>query len=208
MRFNFGQLPTQSLDPDSAWLPMKEPSPGRFSVYAMIASVALAALFWSMWNSLESGMADALVSWKFAIVFALVVVVHELIHLVAHPHFGLSNDSIVGFWPKYCVFYAQYMGIMHRQRYAAVLMAPFLLLSVVPLLVHTLGFPVGRYVALFAFVNAFSAAGDIIGAWLLLSRVPREALVIHSGWQTLWRPLSNELRPHGRPPGNPERGGA
>jgi hypothetical protein len=49
------------------------------------------------------------------------VVVHELIHAMVHPHGGKSDTTILGLWPSRLLFYAHYDGELTRYRFIAIL---------------------------------------------------------------------------------------
>jgi hypothetical protein len=70
----------------------------------------------------------------FLLLFAGLVVVHELIHALVHPMAGRSSHSIVGFGLS-VGFYAHYDGELSRNRLVAILLMPLLVISIVPLLV-------------------------------------------------------------------------
>lgn len=206
MLLNYGALPDSLRIPSEdsfGWRPMKEPKPESFALYSAPISAALAVLWWTCWSALvpelkiRTELTALLLSWTFAGTVAAVVFIHEFVHLAFHPQFGISNYSVVGLWPRHLLFYAQYMGVMSRNRYVAILLAPFILLSVAPLLFHFV-IPVNAHVAIFSFVNALFAAGDILGACILIVRVPSKANVVHSGWYTYWRPMDISAGEPGR----------
>jgi hypothetical protein len=119
----------------------------------------------------------------------VLVVVHEAIHLVAHPRSGVTSSSVVGASAKPFMFYAAYLGPMSRNRMVFVLAAPFLVLSVLPLVVLGCTSPSVPHlptVALLGVVNAAMACVDLYGVALLLWQVPGGATVQNDGWSTYW----------------------
>lgn len=72
----------------------------------------------------------------------------------------------------------------------AILVAPFVVLTLVPLLAHAAGL-LGRSVegglAAASTLNAAMASLDLFGALLLYQQVPSSAEVRNKGWQTYWR---------------------
>jgi hypothetical protein len=68
-------------------------------------------------------------------IFLGVLIVHELIHLIAHPKFGLSKDSVLGVWPKAGVCYAFYGGELSRNRFILIIALPLFVLTIAPLVV-------------------------------------------------------------------------
>lgn len=73
-------------------------------------------------------------SFKILVVLALLITVHEALHALAHPSFGLSRRSAIGFWPSRLLFYAHYEGCLSRDRLIFILLLPTLVLSFLPLL--------------------------------------------------------------------------
>ncbi len=100
---------------------------------------------------------------------------------------GLSDRTVVGFWPTRLVFFAHYEGSMSRNRFLTVFAAPTVLLTGVPVV---LALAVGVQwwgLAIVALVNVVAASGDLVGLGLLLSQVPGGAIVRNKGWRSYWR---------------------
>ena len=116
-----------------------------------------------------------------------IVPVHELIHAVTHPMQGRSRHSVIGFWPATILFYAHYLGELRRNRFLAILLMPFVLLSVAPLALASLSQLATGSVAFVSIVNGLFACGDILGAVLILAQIPSDAVVRNQGWRSYWR---------------------
>lgn len=196
MRINIGPIPTDPrFDPSSreGWRQLREPSPGVLMLLSIPVSALLAVGFWTVWSALlpelrdRSFVAGIFLSWKPLLVLAAVVVVHELTHLVFHPGLGATNDSVVAGWPRAAMFYAHYLGAMRRNRLVLILLAPFLMLSIIPLMGQALRGVGNTDAALFSVVNAFAASGGLLGVALLLRQVPATAEVRNQGFFTYWR---------------------
>ncbi len=121
----------------------------------------------------------------FLVLFAGIVVVHELLHVVVHPRSGRSPHSIVGFGPS-IGFYGHYGGEMTRNRFVAILLMPVVVISLVPLLVAAVARVATGWVAFISVFNAFCAGTDILLAGLVLFRTPPAAIVRQQGWRTYW----------------------
>jgi len=119
--------------------------------------------------------------------FAGLVVVHELIHALAHPMAGLSSQSILGFWAA-LGFYAHYDGEMSRNRLVACLLMPFLIISIVPLLVAAVTQVASGWVALVSAFNALCACADLLLAGSVLVQIPATAIVRFQSWRIFWKP--------------------
>jgi hypothetical protein len=124
------------------------------------------------------------------LVFTMMVIlipVHELVHLVFHPHSGSSSQSVLGFWPSKCLFYANYLGEMSRSRLITILLAPLLVISFGPLIVCAGMGASSIPLAIASTLNAFFGCVDITGTGLLLFQVPTKAIVRNQGYNTYWK---------------------
>jgi hypothetical protein len=199
MRLRFGPVPD---DPDFApehggWVRLKEPRFGLMLVAALPVSIVLVSGVLLAWGAVAQvrgiGGEATIVVYPVTALLSLLAVgalilAHELIHAAALPSGGLTAATTLGFWPKAATPYVCHEGELSRNRQIAVGVAPFLVLSVVPIIVG-LCFSVAPFwlVALSA-VNAFGASGDLIGAGLIAFQVPASGIVRNKGIDTWWRP--------------------
>ena len=196
MRFHFGPIPDE-FTPDATWRPIREPGPWMFQLLAHPVGIGVAVLIGYCWSRLglppltiKQGEAAAFLI-ALALSFPALIVVHELIHAAIHPAFGRSSATVIGAWPRRLLFYAHYSGPLSRNRFLAIFAAPFLIITLLPLLVAMTGVlpPMMRLAAAwFSTWNALFACGDIIGFALIAAQIPRDALVQNKGWQTYWKP--------------------
>jgi hypothetical protein len=132
-------------------------------------------------------------------ILVLLIPVHELLHAAFHPGAGLSSDTVIGLWPSRLLFYAAYEGPMARNRFLLVFMGPYLVLSLLPVVAIPLLRAIGAgpvpllALAFLAFIGAAVAAGDVVGAILVLTQVPADAVVRNQGWRTYWRPAADRV---------------
>jgi hypothetical protein len=150
----------------------------------VVAAVTVAAL-WFLVTPLRD-ITPAMSLPVFLLMFAGLVVVHELIHALVHPMAGLSSHSILGFWAS-LGFYAHYDGEMSRNRLVAILLMPLLIISIVPLLVSAVTQVSSGWAAFVSTVNAFLACVDMLGAGLVLFQIPATRIVRYQSWRTYWR---------------------
>jgi hypothetical protein len=189
MRLHFGAIPSSpDFVPDASWRSLRQaPAPWMENLLALpigvVAAVTVAAL-WFLVTPLRGTPAMSLPA--FLLLFAGLVVVHELIHALVHPMAGLSPRSILGFWAS-LGFYAHYDGEMSRNRLVACLLMPMLVLSIVPLLVSAVTQVSSGWVAFVSAVNAFCASVDLLLAGSLLFQVPAAATVRFKSWRIFWR---------------------
>ena len=196
MRFHYGPFPE---DPDfhpeeQGWHSIKEPGPLLVQVLAIpVALVVFLSLVTAI-TLLSTGNADLLAfSWEAIIVLLAIIPMHELVHVLGQPGFGRSQNSVIGVWPARLAFYAHYEGPIPRGRCLAGMAAPFVVLSLVPLLILALNrwipIPAGllSFLAQVSWVNGVAASGDLVGMLLIGFQVPRSAIVRNQGWRSYWR---------------------
>jgi hypothetical protein len=219
MRFQFGEVPPNPhFDPSrGGWRKIREPGLGWYYVFglplaAFTVGCLLVAIDGAGDTSPQIVVRPGDLSLGRVVVGALVVaggfvaliLVHEGIHLLAHPDNGRTPNSVVGVWLSRGVIYAHYDGEISRNRFVLMVALPFLLLSVLPV---ALFWAVGRvylWLAAVALVNGIASCFDLLVIGICLSQVPGRAVLRNHGWDTYWRPVDDE---HAAPdlPAGPRR---
>ena len=190
MRFQLGAIPgSPDFVPDASWRSLRQPpSPMIENLLALpigvVAAVTVTAL-WFLVTPLRD-ITPAMALPAFLLLFAGLVVVHELIHALVHPMAGLSPRSILGFWAS-LGFYAHYDGEMSRNRLVACLLMPLLIISIVPLLVSAVTQVSSSWVAFISALNALGACVDLLLAGSVLIQIPATAIVRFKSWRIFWR---------------------
>ncbi|HRV93147.1 MAG TPA: DUF3267 domain-containing protein [Anaerolineae bacterium] len=189
MIIHWGAVPE---DPDfhpenEGWSPIREPGPLAIQFIALPVAmvvvgllVGLLALVW------PSGSVSGSI-WLLLALAILLIPIHEILHAVCFPGGLPSPHTIIGIWLSRILFYAHYEGVMTRTRFLVTFAMPFLVLSILPImLVGLLRWPSLELAAL-SIVNGAAASGDIIGIILVGLQVPASASVRNRGWRTYWR---------------------
>ena len=189
MIIHWGAVPE---DPDfhpenEGWSPIREPGPLAIQFIALPVAmvvvgllVGLLALVW------PSGSVSGSI-WLLLAMAILLIPIHEILHAVCFPGGLPSPHTIIGIWLSRILFYAHYEGVMTRTRFLVTFAMPFLVLSILPImLVGLLRWPSLELAAL-SIVNGAAASGDIIGIILVGLQVPASASVRNRGWRTYWR---------------------
>jgi hypothetical protein len=201
MRLQIGPIPEDvGFHPEqSGWRKLKEPSFDILMLLSIPTALLIAAGIFFAWVALARvhGIEDPVqivltLGTLLGLIAAFMglIVGHEVVHLVALPKYGLTSETVVGFWPQKVTPYVSHEGELSRNRYLIVGLMPFLLLSVVPLLVGLLFAWMPLWLVVLSIINGFISAGDIINAILLVSQTPRSAMVRSKGLETWWRPSS------------------
>ena len=191
MKFHFGKIPDAvDFSPEKEnWTPIKEPSPWLAQLFALPIGFTLAALFLYLWVHLTpaTGYNFAATLIHIFIGIPFTVIVHELIHTLAHPQNGRSDNTILGYWPSKMIFYAHYDGILSKQRFIAILVLPFIFISILPLLL-CIFFSIDSSFLMFVSVfNTLCSCVDLLGVIIIFFQVPPAAITRNKVWKTYYR---------------------
>ena len=119
------------------------------------------------------------------LVAIVLVVVHELIHLLFIPNFIKSDNTYIGF--TYFGGYVYTKEALTKYRLCLILIAPFVFLSII---FNAISGSLGFYnVPLCAFIilNSIGSSVDILSLTLVLLQVPKDAYLTMNGMRTYWK---------------------
>lgn len=192
-KFRLGALPENSeFEVVEPWVKAKEP---KAWVVAWIVSgplsVVLGVLFYIPTQLLLKPDWSSFSFFGFVITFVVLLIVHELVHALFNPDKGISNRTIFGFWPSKMVFYAHYEGERTRENFLLCLIAPFFLLSVLPLVIGVIFDIDYVWLSVFIILNAFSSSVDVFGFFSVSCSIPKGSIVRNKGWYTYWKKSHN-----------------
>jgi hypothetical protein len=190
MKFNWGKIPLNpEFDPErEEWTNIREPSPWLAQLIGFPLGVLMAVLLGTVWvrftplDAVVGNIGFSTMGWVLVI-----VIIHELIHAVLHPENGASADSTLGFWPSRLVFYAHYDGVLTKHRFLAIAIGPFIILSLVPLVIGVAFQYASRAMFGLSTLNALIASVDLLYFLLITVRVPSGAILQNRGWKTYYR---------------------
>jgi len=115
----------------------------------------------------------------------VLIVVHELIHLLFIPNFIKSDNTYIGF--TYFGGYVYTKEALTKYRLCLILIAPFVFLSII---FNAISGSLGLYnVPLSAFIilNSIGSSVDILSLTLVLLQVPKDAYLTMNGIRTYWK---------------------
>ncbi|WP_284141550.1 MULTISPECIES: DUF3267 domain-containing protein [unclassified Virgibacillus] len=183
---------------ENGWNPLKEPkSVGRailLSIPLMIFNAFITVGVIEIFSSIslkEFGIDPTSDSLSISINLVgivslfLLIVIHELLHLVFIPNFIESKKTFIGF-----TLFGGYVlteEVMSRSRYLLITISPFVIISIfLPILFSLLGIltPAFKIIIL---VNAMASSVDILNLILLFVQVPKGAKLISNGSKTYWK---------------------
>lgn len=165
------------------------PKGGLLLAYRYLPGIVVAGLLTAVWVGLTDVdvkiFLDSL--WlAFAILLPLIVV-HELIHFAACPASGMSSQKGMGIWPDRFVAYVFFLGPMSRNRKIAVVLMPFLILSILPLAVAVFTGYGHTYIAYVTIWNALGSSNDIYVACYFMLNFRTSVSVRSSGGKLWWK---------------------
>lgn len=186
MRLALGPPPSSSLL-GPTWTALREPGPWAMQALAVPLGWVLALGVLYAWARLAPARlplsADGWVLFGAAL---LLILIHEALHAIAHPSFGLARQTVIGIWPSRMLVYAFYDGGMSRNRMILVLLLPTLVLTLLPLLLAVAWQFQSGWLILASSLNALLSGIDVCGALLLAAQVPSLAQVQNEGYKTYW----------------------
>ena len=121
---------------------------------------------------------------------ALVLFFHELSHAVAFSCGRARGLRVECAWQKYRP-HLRYQGAVSRTHYLAVLAAPIVAVSLVPILISLLLSLRSGDLVLVSLLNALVSGSDAVAAALVLLQVPGHAFVQRRGDLVIWKPASS-----------------
>jgi len=194
MRLRLGPLPESSeFTPDGSWTLLSEPSVWGFQVRAIpiaIVTTVLLAVLWILITPVGHSIGTLtfpLPISKFIACLLGVILIHELIHASFHPKIGISKNTVIGFWPSRLFIYTIYVGELTKNRCLAILIMPFIIISVFPLVFATITRIASFWLAYISVLNGLLACGDILAAIMTIRHFPNGAIIRTKGWLTYWR---------------------
>ncbi|WP_270180904.1 DUF3267 domain-containing protein [Alkalihalobacillus sp. CinArs1] len=128
----------------------------------------------------------------FLIGIFLLLVVHELLHLIFVPQFLKSDKTYIGltWFGGYVVTEEK----LSKTRYLWVTAAPFIILSVLlPLVLSLIGL-LTPMIKMLILLNAASSSVDMLNVVLITKQVPANATLRNNGMKTYWRKSEGERK--------------
>jgi Putative zincin peptidase len=118
----------------------------------------------------------------------VLIVVHELIHLLFIPNFIKSDNTYIGF--TYFGGYVYTTEALTKYRLCLIYIAPFVFLSII---LNAISGALGLYnipLILFIYFNSIGSSVDILGLTLVLLQVPKDAYITFNGMRTYWKNMN------------------
>jgi hypothetical protein len=170
------------------WRTLRQPPMWVFRLLAVPAGAVVAFCILRAWGRfaprVELQFAPA---WQVFGAATTVLLAGAVLQLCAHPGFGLTRNSVLGFWPSRVLPYTTYLEKVSKARSLVMLLLPFLVLSVAPLLAASVFRLQSGWLVFVSGVAAVSHGAHVLLAVSSAIQLPSDALVAGRGFQTFWR---------------------
>lgn len=187
MRLVLGQIPeNKDFSPETeGWTRCRELNPRLVAwlvgpVVAFLLALALLVAVGAFTKIRPDGF--SLVA--FLALYLPIIAAHETIHAVVHPDRGLSDKTVLGFWPARGIFFTHFDGSRTRTNFLIGIITPFVLLTVTPFILAVIFGWTSWMLGVVIIWNGLSSSIDIIGFFNILAMVPINAEVRNVGWRT------------------------
>jgi len=206
MRLHVGAIPEiADLPVEDGWVKLREPPLWVVRwILALPLSLVLALVSAVSVMRYTEITAEGLNGGALIAVYVATIAVHEIVHAAIHPDRGLSDRTVLGLWPSRLVFFAHYEGPRTKSNFTLGIIAPFLVLTILPLMVaHQFGWNswiLGAVIIL----NGSASSADLLGFLIALFGLPGSSTVQNRGWHSYWRcaagsiSSNNSLQPTAR----------
>lgn len=190
MRFVLNKFPDdETFHPNEEWTPLKESTNLWLiqlqAVPFMIVNVVTMLLIMRL-----IGIHFVLNTGSMLISFLIFVPVHEFIHALFFPENLWSKNVFFGFTFKGFAPFAAYIGEMKRNTFVRILLAPFIIITVLGFL-YLVVFGRNELIEHVIVFNALGASADCLGVFLILRQVPANSVVRNKKIRTYWKINNN-----------------
>jgi len=118
------------------------------------------------------------------ILLILIIVLHEILHLLFIPNFIRSDKTYVGLiWLGGFVVTEEELS---KARYILITIAPFIIVSIIaPLILGAFGL-LTTPLKLFVLLNALASSVDMLSLLFIIKQVPNNSVLRQNGLKTYW----------------------
>ncbi len=182
------------------WHFIRQPKPALGLVISILTGVALPLIPFLLLSletwllpQAETSQTETIPWWILFPVLLVSVVMHEFLHLLWHPGWGLSSQSLLLVWPRRFQLGVQYAGFMSRTRWLGMRLSPLVGLTVLPTLVLLVVYPYEmsffwqQFTVLVILVNSLGAGGDLVASVIVAHQAPRCGQVGNWNGRACWR---------------------
>ena len=184
MSFVFGKPPSNPIvAAEPGWSPVSgydDSMPVTLRTVGMgLALAVVLAIAWRLLVQDALSIEGRPAAWSVTQVFLICTVGHELCHLLFFPRLGLQHTA-VGVWLQMGALFVQHLRPMKRNRLILAVLAPTILICLLPLAAGIWGFNVPPTLQWASVANGVAVGADLLAVTQMLRHVPAESLVLDS----------------------------
>ncbi|WP_163100380.1 DUF3267 domain-containing protein [Peribacillus alkalitolerans] len=178
------------------WIPMKEPKNLTNAILLSIPLMIIAAIIsigviniFSSISLRDFGLTPnaITITINLSIIFLLVLLLifHELLHLIFIPNFIKSEKTYVGFtlFGGFVITEEE----ISKSRYIFITIAPFLVISIIMPLILSLFGLLTTTLKFLIILNSMASSVDLLNLLLIIKQVPKNATLKSNGPKTYWK---------------------
>jgi hypothetical protein len=178
------------------WIPMKEPKNLTNAILLSIPLMIIAAIIsigviniFSSISLRDFGLTPNAISItiNLCIIFLLVLLLifHELLHLIFIPNFIKSEKTYVGFtlFGGFVITEEE----ISKSRYIFITIAPFLVISIIMPLILSLFGLLTTSLKFLIILNSMASSVDLLNLLLIIKQVPKNSTLKSNGPNTYWK---------------------
>jgi len=190
MRFRFENVPEGQTDALEAkgWQEAPALDPRMVQSYGLIAAFGGMLLV----GILLRGTFRPTTTWAAVLILVTTVPLHELVHALSTPAWGLSERTVIGVQRGTGLLlpYMYYDGEQPLRRMLLTGLAPVLVLTLIPLVflsIMPVSGPMRANLGFLAFLNIAVSGGDLVTFLWISTHLPAKVTVRRNGWGLLWK---------------------
>ncbi|MCL1696905.1 DUF3267 domain-containing protein [Lysinibacillus sp. BPa_S21] len=181
---------------NNGWIPMKEPknliSAILLSIPLMIVASMISIGIINIFSSISlrdfgftSGGISITINVSVILGIVLLLIIHEILHLIFIPNFMKSEKTAVGL----TLFggFVMTEEEISKSRYLFITVAPFIILSIIfPLVFSAFGL-LTTTLKFLIILNSMGSSVDLLNLLLIMKQVPKNATLTCNGPNTYWK---------------------
>ncbi|MCL1701565.1 DUF3267 domain-containing protein [Lysinibacillus sp. Bpr_S20] len=181
---------------NNGWIPMKEPknliSAILLSIPLMIVASMISIGIINIFSSISlrdfgftSGGISITINVSVILGIVLLLIIHEILHLIFIPNFMKSEKTAVGLtlFGGFVITEEE----ISKSRYLFITVAPFIILSIIfPLVFSAFGL-LTTTLKFLIILNSLGSSVDLLNLLLIMKQVPKNATLTCNGPNTYWK---------------------
>lgn len=115
----------------------------------------------------------------------LLIITHELLHIMFIPNFAKSDKTCLGITPYGGFAYTTEK--IEKDRFIIISVMPFVMISIVVPIIFSAFNVLNGILMFFIVLNAAASSVDILNLFLVLFQVPKEGYIVNNGFDTYFK---------------------